>query len=155
MTDAKQFMSLREFLLLRDPHDKEHPRSSWSCESPRPEHIVLRYELAKSSWEKYGDEGPPAGTIVQALRQGFGGYGRIKIVGNYEHDDRFLHALPLKQRDEKRPDSFTISRTQWWFDVMEYNSALHDSYVWMRFYGTLDLRILMFLEEMRNKGHST
>ena len=65
--DSKsQFMSLRDFINLRYPYMPGffiHGNMS-------PQQVVERYDIAKESYEKYGEEGPPADANVRILRTG-------------------------------------------------------------------------------------
>ncbi len=89
----KQFMSLREFLVLRDTWDGRR-----YTEHKTAEEWLAHYEIAKLSYETYGAKGPPFGSEVVTLRAGFGsgGPGAIRILrGTYPGDDRcFLLTAP-------------------------------------------------------------
>lgn len=76
----QEFMSLREFLLLKNPLC---PTRSALSEIGRMRHneikltsygedLVERYDIAKASWMKYGVEGPPVGVQVEMLEHGHG-----------------------------------------------------------------------------------
>ena len=94
-----EFMSLRDFLLLKDPFDREPKRSAfrygdqiaWRRFAPF-ESAVLHYDIAKESWDKFGPEGPPVGTKVQTLISGHcGGSGALRtFAGVFERDPRFF-----------------------------------------------------------------
>jgi hypothetical protein len=74
-----EFMTLREFMELKDPISKDRSAHRGgllaSCTQKKlgrfttssAEDILMRYDIAKTSWEKYGPEGPPIGTKVVTL----------------------------------------------------------------------------------------
>lgn len=125
----KEFISLREFLLLKDPFYKDNSRSvhrgdyldyrkGWSM----AEEAVMRYDIAKASWEMYGDEGPPFGSIVRTLQSGHGGGPGVEatLTGLFERDPRcFL--LTRKEKDSfyktEHEEHSLVERTQWWVHI--------------------------------------
>lgn len=98
----KPFMSLREFLLLRDTtarYDTSVFRGGMMPSkrggiSPysHQEDSVHRYDAAKASWEEFGQDGPPVGTKVEMLEAGHGGLeGAIRTMeGISRSDPRFF-----------------------------------------------------------------
>ena len=74
----EKFISLEEFLLIKEPSDKFNPIFAANPRSIHNIHAsaewwVLYYQKAKKSWETWGDKGPLPGTKVMTLRSGHGG----------------------------------------------------------------------------------
>lgn len=113
----KEFMSLREFLL--QPHDCV-TADPWRL-STEGHDFVRRYDMAKSSYEKYGDD-PPIGKTAVTLVSGFGGAAglRRKIVGtlsSHRDDQPFivLEGLAFDPAEYKmRPCQYLADRSIWW-----------------------------------------
>lgn len=124
----KEFISLREFLLLTEPRDKFHRpihRNELLADSSNTlsnsQDLVRRYDIAKASWEKYGDEGPSFGSKVETLYAGHGGGPGVLAVltGIYSHDEHdFLLTRQERYHDgrswvEKEGTSL-VERSYWW-----------------------------------------
>lgn len=126
----KQFMDLREFMMLKDPlyKKKSDERSvhrnevfDWRKGLSNAEDVLMRYDIAKASWEKYGDEGPPFGSKVQTLHSGHGGGPGViaTLAGIFDRDKRFF-LLTRKERDsfhKEREGQSIVERTQWWVHI--------------------------------------
>lgn len=116
----KEFPSLREFLLLRDPFDTNNTAHRFTDIDPAK--FVAYYDTCKTSWEKYGDEGPPVGSLVRALVSGCGGGdGVLRIfTGVWASGHRWFE---LTRKDGSRPS--LVTREHWWltFEV-DSNSGL-------------------------------
>lgn len=124
----KEFMDLREFILLKDPFDKDYPRSVHRNEVldhrkglSSAEDVLLRYDIAKASWEKYGDDGPPFGSLVQTLHSGHGGGPGViaTLTGLFERDPRcfLLTRKEWGERNKEREGHSLVERTQWWVHI--------------------------------------
>jgi len=61
------FISLEEFLSLKDETGQPNYKSLMSFA------WLEWYNISKESYELYGDDGPPLGSLVVTLRSGFGG----------------------------------------------------------------------------------
>lgn len=108
-----EFPSLREFMLLNDCTG----RSVWEGRNIRPFEIIVMYDNAKMSWERYGDA-PPFGSTVMTLFPGHGGpAGMLKTLAEFfDSDARFYH---LVDQDDGH---WSISEVaHWWmeFQVLE------------------------------------
>lgn len=107
----KEFISLGEFITLPDlPEQNRYLQKhlmgpAW----------VDWYEIAKQSFEMFGNDGPPMNSDVITLTNGFNGTGgNIRILGNY--DDRFFSL-------SRYPDDPHVSisyRLTWWRDFAPY-----------------------------------
>jgi hypothetical protein len=116
----EQFITLRQFCLLKDPNDRKDmpPRDLRpgngaylpGCDRRGWWHgrdVVARYDLAKESWERFGDAGPPPGTRVVSL-----GDGRYYVLeGAYPGDDRFFAAKEVGSKDDRR---MLVDKAVWW-----------------------------------------
>jgi len=108
-----KFYDLREFLLLKDP---DRDNVSIHCGEPLSrnsiaEDLVNRYDIAKRSWETYGDKGPPIGSRIITLRSGFGGSaGVVLTLSSYYDGDHFV-AVDGSGR------KFLVRRNMWWIDI--------------------------------------
>lgn len=114
------FISLEQFLLLRDPTDREPKRaighltrgtiftSGWDLGVE----IVERYRLAQASFKLFGEEGPKVGTRVIALVAGHGGDAGVvrTFNGIYEPDPRFF---AIEQTDSVS----LVVRGCWWAQI--------------------------------------
>lgn len=113
----KKFYSLREFLLLLDPLDDPPFRSIHQNEMMDDrsrsvaEDMVKRYDLAKASWEKYG-EGPPVGSKVITIRSGFGGSaGRILTLNGVHKGYSKCFSL-----EDEKGGLYSSTIQCWWSD---------------------------------------
>jgi hypothetical protein len=136
------FPSLRDFLLVTDPTDKPPGRSLWNgatlgtetrfwngtlpklIPNPWQDHaidFVNRYEIAKASYEKYGEAGPPIGSTVQTLVSGHGGgVGVIRVfAGVCPSDPRFFWIYRTRSRgnNEKECEYSLVHREYWWIEI--------------------------------------
>jgi len=108
----KKFHTLRQFLLLQDETNRSIHRTFYDAED-----VIRRYDKAKESWNKYGDN-PPFGSKVSTLQAGCGGgegEGVLRtLAGIYPDDKRFFQ---LSRKDS----SSIIWREFWWtaFEVVE------------------------------------
>lgn len=104
----KEFMSLRDFLLLRDPTDLYNEPAYYGAPmlfknqksgASYGMDCVDRYDIAKNSWEQYGEEGPPFGSKVEMLVPGHGGdVGSILTFdGIYPYDTRFFQVYRTRK----------------------------------------------------------
>ncbi len=118
----KEFYSLREFLLLKDPLYKSEDRSIFN-ESASPEYWVKRYDLAKSSYEEYGQEGPPINSQVITLVSGHGGCAGVqrKFIGIYKDDERFF---AIEREDINHWKTSLVLRDYWWASIIHKDNAL-------------------------------
>lgn len=122
---AKEFISLEEFMTLRDPIDPTSPLRSYheylhvlrrGCRSPG-EDILLRYRIAKASYEAYGDDGPPIGTTVVTLNAGHGGGPGVTCTivhdhgTGYSNDARFICLSRSHSRDA---GNSCATKACWW-----------------------------------------
>ena len=106
----EKFISLEEFLLLKDPHRTDC--SLFNIDMPANKWVEY-YNCAKANWEKFGDSGPPEGTEVITLKHGHGGGmgekrivgettnkyecgPHIVIIGNPPHDEPFISIAELE-----------------------------------------------------------
>jgi len=108
--EGKEFISLREFLLLKDPYKNEY-----YTQAHRAHEWVALYEIAKLSFDEYGENGPPVGTKVSTLRAGFGCYGPgvVRIVSeNTVEKDGFI-----KITDKKGEHTYIV-HSPWWLDIV-------------------------------------
>lgn len=127
----KSFISLAEFLCLADPYDPKYLtaeffRSHWRI-TPRAENWPKYYELAKKSFEKYGQEGPPLGCEVITLQSGHcGSGGDIRVFdGVFSRDERCFQIYD--PAFSKKEDSLSlVPRAIWWADIF----VLEDGYNW-------------------------
>ncbi len=118
-----QFISLREFCLLKDPitpareiqhvYLKACDRRGWGVGRD----LVARYDLAKEAWERFGDTGPPVGSQVFYLH-----WNRLmEMFGPFVRDPRFLligtkGSDPVNRRCED--DQFLIDKEVWWYHIL-------------------------------------
>jgi hypothetical protein len=119
------FPDLRTFLLLRDPIDTRYNKSAF-CSSTTQlgyrrgynafEVAVHVYDVAKANWERFGDDGPPLGTMVQMLESGHcGSAGALRIMaGVFERDPRFF------QVRRSSGDVSLVVRNNWWLHMRVY-----------------------------------
>lgn len=122
---SRKFMSLQEFLALRDPYDgREY------AEYRTAEQWLRFFEVAKRSYETYGGAGPPEGSVIITLRAGFagGGLNRRILGGTLESDERCLVVLvPINDYEDER--RCLASKEHWWreFYVEEqHEEGLHN-----------------------------
>lgn len=123
-------MKLEEFLSL--------PASN--CDKdPRPYNFhtdgvgwIDRYRIAKGSYIRFGDDGPPIGSIVKTLASGHGGGpGLHKKFGLYESDSRFFsltweHAKVSAGREDY--GCSLVERAFWWREIQlaeSFATVLH------------------------------
>lgn len=114
-----KFYSLKQYLLLKDAtdpsrrsiHREEFLPENYNLGKSIAEDLVERYNIAKSSWETHGDEGPMPGSKVQTLYAGHGGSaGLIKtLAGVYLPDQRFF-LLRFSEKD----NGSLVNRGYWW-----------------------------------------
>lgn len=122
---ASDFMELREFLLLKDTTDYEPKRSLFlrggqilSNQYSSAEDYVARYDAAKSSWETFGADGPPIGSLVEMLESGHGGIIGVirRMQGIRDSDTRFFNV--------SKPDDDTsislVCRETWFVSMRVY-----------------------------------
>lgn len=114
---TKEFMSLREFLLLLDPmYPPDRKRSifrSWV----EPEKMVEWYDKAKASWEVYGDAGPFIGDKVEMFQAGHGG--REGVVRTFEGEDPEDSRMFCVSRMENGTKKISLVPKQFWFVDMQ------------------------------------
>ena len=58
-----KFPSLKQFLLLNDKRARENVL--YNIEFRSGKDWIEYYERARNNWERFGDEGPPKGTLIQ------------------------------------------------------------------------------------------
>lgn len=110
----KKFPSLRKFLLLKDgtfPISRSIHRDPFCAED-----FVKLYDIAKASWEKYGDNGPPVGVNVEMLTAGHGGGAGVIRKFEGEHP--------------RHREYFCVSREEIYFDMIEKKLSLVDKPFW-------------------------
>jgi len=121
------FLTLREFLSLKrvgrewesaisqDPF----PRSRRDGYHTFADDLLERYDVARASWERFGDAGPPAESTVQTLREGFGGsVGEYRIFcGVYEPDPRFFKITRMDPKGCNVVCDSLVSIVHWWLDI--------------------------------------
>jgi hypothetical protein len=113
----KRFPSLEKFLLLLDPdYSGEVSAHHIALNGPS---WVRYYRCAKANWEKFGDEGPPAGTLVVMLKPGHGGLeGVRRTVKGITENGRYIEVTrPARWRDSERTESSLASAKHWWLDM--------------------------------------
>lgn len=112
----REFISLREFLLLKDPFDIKFPRSAFRTHHS-PEGWVMIYDIAKASYEKYGDD-PPFGSKICTLQPGHGGdWGQIRTLkGVFNRDNRCFELARINSSGEE--EISIVARSQWWVEFM-------------------------------------
>ena len=112
----KKFPTLREFLLLQDPTYK-YPRSIHNGNYPA-EHFVELYDIAKTSWENFGDGGPPYTSKVKMLVAGHGGDAGVirTLIGSHNNDPRFF----IVARYQNDKDMISLVLKQYWWLQMQY-----------------------------------
>lgn len=130
------FPTLREFMLLRESYDGANPRPLLRNDLLLTGHgdpwvikdggyktyaadIVLRYDIAKASWEKWGDECfTMTGIPVLMLWAGHGGgVGVVRVFdGLYEEDERFFAVSRLEENNKGRLEKSVslVDRKTWW-----------------------------------------
>lgn len=148
----KEFLSLREFCLLKDPFDPTRPAHD-NCPLSQQilssaEDIVIRYDIAKKSWERWGDDGPPIGSKVLTLVPGHGGgpFCTRKLSGIFERDDKFF-IITQKTGSNKFSESL-VNRSYWWLEIATPDCIiqdLKDKCRWVR-------HAVEFLEEKENEN---
>lgn len=111
------FMSLRKFLLLTDSTDSEPKRSTFHF-LQFAQDFVKRYDDAKTSWNKYGADGPPVGSKVIILESGHGKMyaGCIHTFeGICPEDPRFFLISRLEKRfgGELEKYNSMVNRNTW------------------------------------------
>lgn len=112
-----EFISLEEFLCLPDSSfepERIFYKSAYGI------HWVDWYNLARESFLKYGSEGPPIGSKVEALVNGHRGSGRDwerkfpgetrEFGGVYEPDPRFFFLKYDKHQS-------LVDRKYWWREI--------------------------------------
>jgi hypothetical protein len=119
-TEMSKFMTLREFLLLKDPLDSEPKRSIFRNDLPfrniysAQEQSVMWYDIAKTSWDLYGAEGPPIGCNVEMLQAGHGGDAGVIRTFEGVYDDNFFSVSRME--NGKKEISLVYRKT--WFVSM-------------------------------------
>ena len=110
----KRFPSLRDFLLMKDPTHSY--KMSAHRDYRHAENFVELYDIAKASWEKFGDDGPPIGSKVETLTAGHGGgEGLIRTFeGICQYDKRFFN---LSRVEGDRKILSSVMRTYWWIEI--------------------------------------
>lgn len=124
----KNFPDLREFLLLRESDDvyKRSPHRSDPILDregfSKAQELVYRYDIAKASWEKYGDEGPPIGSKVVTLFAGHGGGpGCIRIfLGDVEGKGTHFYLSRTEKKDDQRS---VVTKDIWWMVIQPVEDA--------------------------------
>ena len=121
---TKPFMTLEEFLLLEDPVDRQYKRSIFKTLSSST-YWVARYKVAKKSYDRYGEEGPPPGTTMVMMEAGHGGMGGVHrlLKGIYERSPVFFEMI-RKGYDGKEESSLAIR--QFWYVVMAHPDDVPD-----------------------------
>jgi hypothetical protein len=115
-----QFMTLKEFLLLpEDSYDISRGRCGYNGS---PENMVFWYQQAKSSFLRFGQDGPPVGSPIVGIQPGkyiHNGF----LTGIYSRDKRFFE---MALRDNKSTPIYDIAH--WWkhFRVDEPPQVLLD-----------------------------
>jgi hypothetical protein len=116
---SKDFISLREFLSLT-----EHPGEKNEREFTQPYtglQWVRWYDLARSSFLRFGEEGPPVGTVVEVLHHGSG---MRTFAGVHPEYPTFFRLIQPKEIW-----TTIVSRACWW---REFRIVEHFSIVWER-----------------------
>lgn len=130
----KEFISLREFLLLesktykRSVHHQNCMLAIYKRRNFNDKYIwaecfaqdfVNRYDIAKESWEKYGEAGPPIGSIVETLVSGYGGYsGQIRIFEGINKEDDRLFVISRPEGNGYDKEIYLVERKTWWTEIM-------------------------------------
>jgi hypothetical protein len=102
--------SLEEFMALPDStEDREFYKSLTGKE------WLWLYDTCKKSFEKYGEDGPPIGSVVTTLWAGHGGGpGAVrKFTGKYWSDDKWFAI----SRGEENSVSL-VSVKYWWREIV-------------------------------------
>lgn len=111
------FITLAQFMNLADPLDTKFFRSAWRI-NPRPEYWTKYYEVARESFETYGEAGPPFGSKVICLQPGHGGSsGVIRVFdGLYPSDERFFQVYYSDTSRNKNGEKAIslVTRSIWW-----------------------------------------
>lgn len=114
----EKFYSLREFLLLKDP-SYDDGRSIHRI-IDRAENFVKLYEIAKASWEKYGDSGPPIGCTVMTLVAGHGGLGGDirKFKGDSGCAGYFAISRLIRNYNGCSEEAISlVNKEFWWLEI--------------------------------------
>lgn len=126
------FMSMREFFLLKENSRSVHKdqkllwdRKKNECSESILEDGVIRYDIAQTSWKKFGAAGPPAGTIVEMLHSGHGGgVGALRTMeGIWEGDDRYFNVSRMTKRSqycEIEKEVSLVDRKTWFAEMREH-----------------------------------
>lgn len=113
------FVSLKDFLLLKDPFD-DYGAFLHSTSYPAYQWVQL-YDLAKESFEKYGNNGPPIGSKVITLRPGHGGCeGSIRIFNGIDDGDKRFFVI---SRSENKLTSL-VYKDFWWAELYHLDKDL-------------------------------
>lgn len=96
----KPFMTLEEFLAM--------PTGFVILHAPAA-HWLSLFRTAKESYEKYGDDGPPPGSIVRSLASGYGGGAGVRLT--YYGTDP---ARPTDMLLTGRDGDYVCDKATWW-----------------------------------------
>lgn len=126
---APEFISLEDFLTLADPLDTRWFRSVWRI-CPRAEYWPKYYALAKTSFERYGEAGPPIGSMVITLQPGHGGgAGCVRTFDGVYPEDEYCFRLYYTDKSYRKGEKqySLVTRAHWWTDiyVIEDEKAFH------------------------------
>lgn len=130
-----EFMTLEEFLLLKDPTDRstlprpahrdQYLANDWQRGNGLAQDYVKKYRVAKKNWDLFGEDGPPPGTICQLW---FGS--RVEILswetyrerwpeyaGKGTEDRRWIHCEAVTKREMQHAPSI-VTRAIWYVQLM-------------------------------------
>lgn len=114
--NTKTFMELCAFLSVIG---REESRQEYMS----AQKFLDRYDIAKKSYEKYGEEGPPVGSFVKPLRSGYGnGYSKVKLeVCNPTEDYKSVgNTILLLRKPTNYPGEFfyyVCPLHIWWNEI--------------------------------------
>ncbi len=120
MDNQKEFMSLLDFLMFRDPFNQRsiHGNIPLDCGyikgiESKAQALVLVYEIAKISWNSYGNDGPENGAVVITLNSGYGSNALVNRI--------FNGINPKDQRLFLLEGRFLLNKDYWWAHVATKN----------------------------------
>ncbi len=110
------FLSLEEFLALPKSLIDKIPRE-FSLHTTGQNYLD-RYYIAKSSYLRFGEEGPPIDSVVETLISGHGGGAGVHRIfkGIYEEDPRFF-LLCRQNPTERDSGESLVERALWWREI--------------------------------------
>ena len=123
MKQGDPFISLEQYLLATEAwsDSKCDPRSAWRV-MMRAEKWPVLYALSKASYEKFGLNGPSAGTCVMTLQNGHcsssGGSQRV-VVGDYLENPRYIELCVAFKKSEGDRWTSIVERAAWWTEIVE------------------------------------